>query len=125
MCDYSFYEAISRKSVVIRKARDCDSCDQQFPAGTRMTMHVGKQEGEMCRTYGCAACEFASKQEDETALHLCWNWGYDRSYGYEVDYIGDPMETWNYINATLAKGETPTVEGVKAHHAALQEAEEE
>ncbi len=120
MCDYGDYEAISRREVTTRKKRSCDSCTESFPAGTRMMVYVGKSEGEMARTYGCRACVFANNQEDETPLHLCWGWGYDpEDYG-----MGDPKETWAYIKAALAKGETPTVEGVKAHHAALQTEEE-
>ncbi len=117
MCDYNSYQEIRQKHVVTRKPQECGSCSEIYPAGTKMLYSVGFTEGEFSTTYGCPACIFAFNQEDETALHLCWGWGYDR-------WDDDP-ERYEYIKAELAAGRKPTVDGFKAHMATLVESEDE
>lgn len=121
MCDYDYeYTVIAFREVTTRKKHDCNSCDQSFPAGTKMVVAVGKQEGEMVRTYSCAACRFMHSQQDETIMHLCWGWGYETYY---EDEIGFAKQRWQYVHDTLAAGSTPTIEGAGVAIAAAREAE--
>ncbi len=109
MCDYDWdYEEISSRMVRIRKQQECGSCMGRFPKGTIMKCSVGKTDGEIGRTYACAACEFALNQPDETPLHLCWGWNWD----YE-DMHGTPKH--EYITECLDKGETPTEAGLEKY----------
>jgi hypothetical protein len=123
MCDYDYsYTEISARDVKTKKPHECDSCQKTFPAGTKMHYAVGLSEGDFCATYCCPACDFARQQKDHTELHLCWGWNW-----YSADESGyeHGAETWQYIDDCIKRGETPTVEGVKAVIAALQTAEEE
>ena len=109
MCDYDYsYEEISRAVVVTRKVHECSSCMRDHPAGSIMTVGVGKTEGEIGRWYGCPVCFFALRQPEHTAMHLCWGWGWDGS-----DYP-DGEAIYDYLSYCLANGETPTETGLEA-----------
>jgi hypothetical protein len=84
-----------------------------------MYRSVGKTEGEFGVTYGCPACIWCSGQEDETPLHVCWNWSYDSNQWDGQEH------TYNYVRYCLENNETPTESGLKAamaQHAELEEA---
>jgi len=84
-----------------------------------MRMSVGLTEGDFSVTYACPACRFALAQEDHTALHLCWGWGFDGG-----DYMYG-LETHDYIRYCLENGEAPTETGLEmalAQHRALEDA---
>ncbi len=118
MCDYDWsYEEISSRTVRTRKVHECGSCMGRFPIGTIMNCSVGKTDGEIGRTYACAACMFALGQPDGSPLHLCWGWNWDHQDVYE-----GPKH--DYITECLDKGETPTVAGVEAYIAAHRELED-
>lgn len=103
MCDYDYcdYQHFTTKEVTTRVVHECGGCLNRWPAGTRMKVHTGKTEGELSRSYVCPVCDFASKQEDHTPLHICYGDMWDSSFHTGLE------ATWEHIRRCFARGRKP------------------
>ena len=111
MCDYydGGYTHLREKNVVSRKAGACSSCEQVWPAKTRMRVNTGISEGRVCEYRTCPVCQIAGEQPDHSELHLCQGWSYDPGDGQRRISRASDAEVFWYLRYCLENNEAPTV----------------
>ncbi len=126
MCEYGdySYEHISTRIQVSRAKHQCNSCLENWPAGTEMEVHVGKTEGDFGVARVCPVCWWGERQEDHTPLHLCGGWAWSDDDRVELDHGASYREAYNYLRWCLENHEWPTVTGLMAAVEQLRAADE-
>lgn len=90
-------DTLSQATVTTRKAHKCWGCTREMPTGTRMTVIVNADAGQLTRTYWCRVC-------DATILGLP-RWAGDDGWDCGDVKQGYPDEWAAALAAEAEKGE--------------------